>query len=147
MGAFPSGVTVVTGRRADGPVGVTVSSFASVSLQPPLALVCISRRSASLPAFGLGAPVVVNVLAHDQRWLAERFAARSPDRFEGVEHHMDERGVSRLDGSAAMVSGTVEQVHEGGDHLICVLALEQVERYERRPLLYHSGAFHEWIQA
>lgn len=166
LGAFPSGVTVVTGLDAGRPVGLTVSSFTSVSLDPPLALVCISRRSQgagrgrgpraaapvppTLAAFGIGAPIVVNVLAADQRHLAEHFASRIPDRFAGVATEpagtaSGSSAAPRLTGAAAWVAGEVFQLHEAGDHMVVVLSVTDLRRAARNPLLYHSGGFHEWM--
>lgn len=144
MGAFPSGVTVVTTAVAGRPAGVTVSAFASASLDPPLALACIAKSSATLAALTPGAPAAVNVLARDQSWLAERFAGRTPDRFAGVDWAPDRWDSPLLAGAAAWVSGYVWQLHDAGDHLVVLVRVNELTRFEHAPLLYHSGTFHDW---
>ena len=144
MGAFPSGVTVLTTRHEGRPVGVTISSFASVSLDPPLVLLCLSRTSASLPAFAVGRPVVVNILGSEHAGLARRFASRVEDRFAGVPSSPDARGVPVLDGTAAWVAGTVDRVDDAGDHVLLLVRVDEAGRNEVPPLLYHSGTMHEW---
>ena len=103
MGAFPSGVTVLSTCLGNTPVGMTISSFASVSLDPPLLLQCVARTAGSLPAFRMGRAVVVNVLAHDQAALARRFAGKGEDRFAGTDFHLDDSGSPVLAGTAAWI--------------------------------------------
>lgn len=147
-GAFPSGVTVITATGPDGSkVGMTVSSFTSVSLEPPLILVCVAKSARSLPAFRVGTPMGVNVLGSDQASVAMRFASRSEDRFAGVPHGAGPNGVPLLDGVAAWLSTHIHRIYDGGDHLILLARVNEVHRSGLRPLLYHSGRMHEWALA
>lgn len=146
-GAFPSGVTIITSRSGDTPVGLTISSFASVSLDPPLLLVCAARTAGSLPAFRVGGPMGVNVLAHDQGWLARRFASRHDDRFAGVAHRTGPHGVPLLDDVAAWLDCHIARMYDGGDHVILLVRPHSVHRSDRSPLLYHSGQMHDWSLA
>lgn len=146
-GAFPSGVTIITTRMGRTPIGLTISSFASVSLDPPLILACIARTAASLPAFRVGGPVGVNVLSSEQRRLAQRFASRHENRFAGVDYATGPHGVPLLDGVAAWMDGHIVRMYDGGDHVILVVRPHTVRRNECRPLLYHSGAMFDWSDA
>jgi flavin reductase (DIM6/NTAB) family NADH-FMN oxidoreductase RutF len=143
LGQFATGVTIITTREAGGrPVGLTANSFNSVSLEPPLILWSLARRSSSLPAFVAGAHFAVNVLTAEQRPLAERFASKAADRFEGVAWRAGVGGAPVLDGTAAVFECRHHSHHEAGDHVIFI---GQVERCERRlgaaPLVFHGGRF------
>ncbi|ORB69471.1 hypothetical protein BST45_09520 [Mycobacterium shinjukuense] len=147
MGAFPSGVTVLTTRLGDRRVGMTISSFASVSIDPPLLLQCVARSAGSLPAFRMGTAVAVNVLARDQAHLARRFASKVENRFEGVQFDTDERGCPILAGAAASVTGVIDRIYDAGDHVILLIRACAVHRSGALPLLYHSGRMHDWVTA
>ncbi|MBI5333800.1 MAG: flavin reductase family protein [Burkholderiales bacterium] len=143
LGQFATGVTVITTREAGGrPVGLTANSFNSVSLEPPLILWSLARRSSSLAAFIAGGHFAVNVLTAEQRPLAERFASKAADRFDGVPWRAGEGGAPVLDGVAAVFECRHHSHHEAGDHVIFI---GQVERCERRlgaaPLVFHGGRF------
>lgn len=147
-GAFPSGVTVITAIGPDGSkVGMTVSSFTSVSIEPPLILVCVDKRARSLPAFRVGTPMGVNVLANDQSQVAFRFAGRSEDRFSGIGHGEGPNGIPLIDGVAAWLSTHIHRIYDGGDHLILLARVNEVHRSGNKPLLYHSGQMHDWALA
>ncbi|TNC28053.1 flavin reductase family protein [Amycolatopsis alkalitolerans] len=147
MGAFPSGVTVLTTCAGEHPVGMTISSFASVSIDPPLLLQCVSRSAGCLPAYRIGRPVVVNVLACDQAGLARRFAGRHEDRFAGVAFGFEAGGAPVLDRTAAWAGGTVDRIYDAGDHVILLIRVREVRRSDRKPLLYHSGRMYDWTTA
>ncbi|WP_341276736.1 flavin reductase family protein [Mycobacterium lacus] len=147
MGAFPSGVTVLTTRLGDRSVGMTISSFASVSIEPPLLLQCVARSAGSLPAFRVGCTVAVNILARDQADLARRFASKVEDRFEGVEFDADDGGCPVLAGAAASVSGCIDRIYDAGDHVILLIRARAVRRNGALPLLYYSGRMHDWVDA
>ena len=141
---FATGVTIVTARNAAGePIGLTASSFNSVSLQPPLVLWSLARAAASMPAFANGSHYAINVLAADQKALAERFAARIIDRFTGVEHHPGISGAPLLAGAAATFECFNRSQYQEGDHTIFVGEVERCEHREgASPLLYHGGKFY-----
>ena len=102
LGMFATGVTIVTAMTSDGkPIGLTASSFNSVSLDPPLVLWSLSRAAASLPVFSAGSHYAINVLANDQKTLAQRFALKGADRWAGVSFTEGMGGAPLLTGAAA----------------------------------------------
>jgi flavin reductase (DIM6/NTAB) family NADH-FMN oxidoreductase RutF len=144
LGMFATGVTIVTARTAEGAVvGLTANSFNSVSLDPPLVLWSLARAAASLPVFSTGSHYAINVLAADQKALAERFALRGLDRFAGVAFDEGAGGAPLLHGAAATFECFNRSRYEEGDHVIFV---GEVERCTRRdgamPLLFHGGRYY-----
>jgi len=140
---FATGVTIVTARDAHKlPVGVTANSFNSVSLAPPLVLWSLSRLAGTMPAFERGSHYAINILAAEQHALAERFAAKSIDRFAGVAFREGASGAPILEGAAAVFECFNRSQYEEGDHVIFV---GEVERCERRagaqPLIFHGGRY------
>lgn len=132
LGAFPTGVTIITTRSREGaPVGLTVNSFNSVSLDPPLILWSLARSSSALAVFGSARHWAVHVLAADQKELSRRFAMRSVDRFAGLPIEPGVGGVPLLGGCAARFQCITESRHSGGDHIILV---GQVLAFDRRPV-------------
>jgi flavin reductase (DIM6/NTAB) family NADH-FMN oxidoreductase RutF len=143
MGRFASGVTIVTTRTQDGnPAGCTVSAFCSLSLSPPLVLVCIGKdRRMHGPLIASGG-FAVNVLRHDQAELAKRFAEPDPDRFAGVVWTPGYLGVPVLAGAIASVECRRWDVLDGGgDHAIVVGQIVNLATAEGKPLLYSRGSF------
>lgn len=143
LGMFATGVTIVTGRDANGQrIGLTANSFNSVSLQPPLVLWSLARAAGSMPVFTRGSHYAINILAAEQRELAERFSSKSSDRFAGVSFREGAGGAPLLDGSAAVFECFNRSRYEEGDHVIFV---GEVERCERRPgaqpLIFHGGRY------
>ena len=143
LGSFATGVTVVTALDPDGqPVGLTASSFNSVSLSPPLVLWSLSKRAGSMPAFTQGSHYAINILAAGQRLLAERFASKDVDRFAGVAFRQGAGGAPVLEGSAAVFECYNRSQYEEGDHIIFVGEVERCERHEGAlPLIYHGGRY------
>ena len=144
LGMFATGVTIVTARAADGGlVGLTANSFNSVSLSPPLVLWSLARAAASMATFASGSHYAINVLAADQRALAERFATKHVDRWAGVDFSEGVGGAPLLDGAVAVFECFNRSRYEEGDHVIFV---GEVERCNHRagasPLLYHGGRFY-----
>ena len=140
---FATGVTIVTARDAAGQrVGLTANSFNSVSLEPPLVLWSLSRRAGSMAAFSSGSHYAINILAADQRALAERFAGQRAGRFDGVALREGACGAPLIDGAAAVFECFNRSRYEEGDHIIFV---GEVERCEQRagasPLIFHGGRF------
>lgn len=143
LGSFPTGVTVVTALAPDAsPIGVTISSFNSVSLDPPLILWSLSCVSPSLAAFAQAGHYAINVLAADQQWISECFAARENDRFNGVKISKGLGGVPLIEGCSAWFECSNEAQYPGGDHLILV---GRVHRFSRgnadEPLIFHGGRY------
>ena len=143
MGRFPTGVTIVTARDpGDAPVGLTVSAFTSVSLEPPLVLVCVAATSNSHDVLLDAGRFTINVLADDQTDLAYRFAtAPSEERFTDTAWVAGGNEAPRLEGVAAWLECELEEVHRGGDHSILIGRVVAVGTSEREALVYHRGAF------
>jgi len=144
LGMFATGVTIITARTADGDlVGLTANSFNSVSLDPPLVLWSLSRSAASMVALSSGSHYAINILAADQKKLAERFAGKSENRWADVEFIDGLSGAPLLAGAVATFECFNRSRYEEGDHVIFV---GEVERCEHRagvsPLLFHGGKFY-----
>jgi flavin reductase (DIM6/NTAB) family NADH-FMN oxidoreductase RutF len=143
LGRFVTGVTMVTTVTGDGtPLGVTINSFTSLSLEPPLVLFCLGRDARTLPLFLNAGVFAVNVLAADQAVLCERFA-RTPDDWTGVATETWETGAPILTGALSALDCTLASAPEQGDHSIMI---GQVLRLgvlrDTEPLAYYRGAFH-----
>lgn len=143
LGHFATGVTVVTARMADGrPIGVTISSFNSVSLAPPLILWSLSSGSPSLAAFRNARHYAVNVLAAEQQWISDCFAGRGNDGFEAVVTREGLSGAPLIQGCTAWFECSHESQYPGGDHLIF---LGMVQRFAWSPagdpLIFHAGRY------
>ncbi len=143
LGSFATGVTIVTGRNGDGePVGATVSSFNSVSLDPPLVLFSLDYKSETLEPLKSSGRCLINVLSEDQEELSNNFAKSGSISWEGVDFETWDSGCPVLPGSLANFECSVFATHPGGDHLIFV---GQVERYQttegKRPLLFFGGRY------
>lgn len=143
LGHFATGITIVTARDADGPVGLTAQSFSSLSLDPPLVLLCPSRASSSWPRIQAAGSFCINVLSEDQEELCRGFARSGVDKFAGVGHEASpSTGAPLLDGALAWIDCRLEAVHEGGDHLIVVgRVLDLGFAGEGRPLLFFRGGY------
>lgn len=145
LGAYPTGVTVVTARLPDGRrIGLTANSFTSVSLDPPLISWCPSKNASRLPELGEAAYFAVNVLAAHQHHFADRFATptrKMVDKFAGVPLSEGIGGVPLLEGAVARFQCRTVRQFDAGDH---VIFLGQVERYEAEggePLVFHAGRY------
>ncbi|NKF22011.1 flavin reductase [Solimonas marina] len=142
LGAFATGVTIITTRAADGtPVGLTANSFNSVSLNPPLVLWSLANSSASLEVFRNAEHWAVHVLATDQEDLSGRFAKRGIDKFAGLECDTGAGGVPLLRGCTARFECRTAFQYEGGDHLIFVGEVQAFDRAESAPLVFHGGRY------
>ncbi|RGE20764.1 flavin reductase family protein [Leucobacter sp. wl10] len=145
MGAFASGVTIITTHGAAGPVGFTCQSFTSVSIDPPLVSFSIARTSQSLAAVRDHARVVVNFLSAEQQYLSSQFARSGTDKWRDVSWHPSEaNGAPALDGGTGWVAGEVEREVEAGDHLIFLVRVLGISTDpDRPPLLFYRGAYRE----
>jgi flavin reductase (DIM6/NTAB) family NADH-FMN oxidoreductase RutF len=142
LGAFATGVTIITTRGRDGkPHGMTVNSFSSVSLNPPLVLWSASLYANSLPEFQESSHFVVNILAHDQIELSNKFAKQSDDKFIDVDHLTPESGAPVLIGSAAHFECRNEFRHYGGDHIIFIGHVERFAYTDKPTLLFCRGKY------
>ena len=142
LGHFPTGVTVVTGTAGELPVGLAIGSFFSVSLEPSLVGFCAARMSSSWLKIKQSGRFCANVLAHDQQELCHRFALSGRDKFRGVRWRVGASGTPRLDGALAWVDCTIDAVHDGGDHEICIgrVGALGIER-DCAPLIFFRGSY------
>lgn len=142
LGCFASGVTVVTvAGDGDVPLGVTVSAFCSVSLDPPLVLFCLGKATYGLEAFRRG-PLAIHVLHEGQRQASIQFASRMEDKWAGIDHTISGQGVPLIRDCLARMECSVHQVADGGDHDILICQVESLEYHTGgQPLLYFRGAY------
>jgi len=143
MGSFPTGVTIVTLTNAAGePRGITVTSFTSVSLDPPLVLVCIDCRASLHDDFAVDGHFAVNMLAADQQAISNQFASSVPDRFEGVAHTPAPGGSPLLDGAMTAIECRCTAALDGGDHTTFLGEVEFTRVSDAEPLVYCRGKYH-----
>ena len=146
MGRFPSGVTVVTSWVEGAPFGSTISAFSSVSLEPPLLLICLAlgnpmcRSIAECGVFG------VNILAEDSQALAQRFAfTPEAERFEALDWRAQQGGAPQLDDAPVFIDCRLTQTFTAGDHLVLIgEGVRTDHRSERPSLVYHGGRMHKF---
>lgn len=140
MSQLAAAVAIVTTGTDDAPHGTTVSAFMSLSLEPPMVLVSLDKRSSLLAQLGVGAPIGINVLSTEQNALARRFASKGIDRFAGVEWAVAD-GAPKLVGDHTWVAGTVGRIIEAGDHFLVLVDVHATEVNTNCPLLYWQREF------
>lgn len=139
---FATGITVVTTvDEHKRPHGLTVNSFTSVSLTPPLVLVCVNRRNALLGHFLSASAYAINVLADHQENVSRRFSSSAEDRFEGVDWRTGNLGVPVLGGVLATFECAVTQVLELGDHTVLIGEVREATYADGNPLLYFNSGY------
>lgn len=142
MGSFASGVNIVTTRsEEDEMLGMTVSAFSSLSLEPPLVLICIDKRASIHDHLKEDRHFAVNVLAEDQESLSARFASRDSDRFNGIECAEGACGSPLIEGALAHIECRIVAVYPGGDHTIYVGEVEATRVIDGNPLAYFRGRY------
>jgi flavin reductase (DIM6/NTAB) family NADH-FMN oxidoreductase RutF len=142
MGLFATGVTVITTRDAQGrPYGLTANAVTSVSLTPPLLLICVDRKSETFPHFFDSKIFVLNILAADQEDISRRFATSGGDKFAGVAYHLGPSGTPVLDGTLGHIECRIVETHEAGDHVIHLGQVECAETRDGQPLLFFRGRY------
>lgn len=146
LGAFATGVTVITTRGDEHDYGMTATAFSSVSLDPPLVLVCVITSNEGAELIPRNGVFAVNILSHDQEPISNYFASRSRprgrDAFAEVPHRTEVTGSPVLDGVVAFLDCRLVTTHEEGDHLVFVgevlaLGLDP----EAKPLIFHGGGY------
>jgi len=143
LGAFATGVTVITARsESGGDVGITVNSFSAVSLEPPLVLWSLGRDAQSFDSFVAAEHFVIHVLAEDQQALSNHFATKSNDKFTGLALERGDTGIALLQGCAARFDCKTAFRYEGGDHVIIVGEVFHIENTALPPLVFHRGSYH-----
>ncbi|HEX7561653.1 MAG TPA: flavin reductase family protein, partial [Bradyrhizobium sp.] len=140
--AFPTGVTVISTRNPEGyPVGVTCSSFNSVSLDPPLILWSLAKTAYSRSTFETAVHWAVNLLSSDQEALSNQVSKAGKQKFADVEAEEGIGGIPLLTGCCARFQCATEHLYDGGDHLIFVGRVLSFDRSDRLPLVFHSGQY------
>jgi 4-nitrophenol 2-monooxygenase / 4-nitrocatechol 4-monooxygenase, reductase component len=144
MGHFATGVTVITSFRKSGELhGLTANAFTSVSLEPPLLLICVDKKAESYPCFDEVGVFTVNILAADQESLSRRFAVSGGNKFEGVAYHLGGNGAPILESTLGHIECRITARHDGGDHTIYVGEVQEAETREHKPLLFFRGGYRE----
>jgi len=141
MRRFATGVTVVTTMFEGKPKGFTATAFCSVSVEPPMLLVCVNRRARTHPVIAQSGCFCVNILARDQEELAVRFSSRSDDPFAGIPYRISGAGVPVLDGSLAFFDCTLSEELSVETHTIFVGKVIECASREGTPLGYYDGAY------
>lgn len=140
LARFASGVTVVTTKDSDGrPAGFTASAFSSLSLDPPLVLVCLEKRANSYDAFMAADQVAISILAAGQGDIAWKFARKDVDKFEGVDVDPGEvMGLPVVRGATVQLEGRVYNRFDGGDHTIFIIEVLSARTADVPPLLHFN---------
>ena len=148
LGHFPTGVTVITAAGPDGPVGFTIGSFVSVSLDPPLVGFFPQRSSTTWPPMEQAGGFCVNVLTAEQGELCWRFAKETDDKFAGVAWQpAPVSGAPMLDGALAWIDCTIEQVSDAGDHVLVLGRVQDLGAAEGDPQLFFRGKLGTFVQS
>lgn len=142
MGHFATGVTIITTRDQDGtPYGLTANAFTSLSLDPPLCLICVDRRAESFSHFDTSKVFNVNILETGQEALSNQFAKSGGDKFTGVACTKAANGVPLIDGALATLECTITETLQGGDHVIHLGRVDRFTINAGEPLLYFQGKY------
>ncbi|MFA4840558.1 MAG: flavin reductase [Agrococcus sp.] len=141
---FVSGVTVVTTTDDAGrPRGLAVSAYTSVSLDPPLVIVCVQKTSSSYPALFRSTNLGINILSSEQRDALSVFASKSPDKFDSVTWHEGPKGSPLIDGSSASIEVEIKERFQALTHTIFVGRVHHAETTDAAPILYRAGSFYD----
>ena len=142
LGHFPTGVCVVTSQVDTVLVGMTISSFNSLSLEPPLVLFSIDGKAASLSLLHKAEGYVINVLAENQKDLSDRFAKSGSNKWEGTTYASGLFGAPVLPGVAAVLECAAWATHAAGDHVLFVAEVKGFQTFaDRRPLVFSKGRY------
>jgi flavin reductase (DIM6/NTAB) family NADH-FMN oxidoreductase RutF len=142
MGLFATGVTVLTTRDDDGrPYGLTANAVTSLSLTPPLLLICIDKKAESHPHFLASRCFVVNILSEGQEDISNRFAKSGGDKFGNMPFSTNQDGVPVLEDTLAHLECRIVETHEGGDHVIHIGEVRHAEVRGGEPLLFFQGGY------
>jgi 3-hydroxy-9,10-secoandrosta-1,3,5(10)-triene-9,17-dione monooxygenase reductase component len=142
MARFAAGVTVVTTRgQDDKPYGLTATAFTSVSLVPPMVLVCIGKESETYPHFTAQGCFAVNFLRHSQKDLSQHFAVSGGEKFANVAWTTKATGAPVLSEALGWVDCKIVHAYDGGDHTIYVGHVEAADAHDDAPLLYYAGKY------
>ncbi len=143
FGCYPSGVTAVCAQTEDGPVGMLVSSFTSVSLEPPLVSICIMQTSRTWSLLRTRPRLGISILGDGHDELCQRFSSRAEDKFAGLELTMTAEGAVLLPDTTAWLNCSIRDELPAGDHTIVLLRIESLRaRPATAPLIFHGSRYH-----
>ncbi len=143
MGHFATGVTVITTKdKAGTPIGLTANAFTSLSLNPPLVLICIDKTVQCYSCFEESKVFAVNLLSEEQEEISRRFATKGIEKFTGIKWHRGENGIALLDGAMGYVECKILRSYEGGDHTIYLGEIVNATASGDRPLIFFKGRYH-----
>ena len=146
MGLFATGVSIITTKDASGkPFGLTANAFSSLSLDPPMLLICVDKGVDFYAWFDESKVFGVNFLSLAQEELSTRFATKGLEKFEGLSYSVGELGVALLDGALAHFECRVAHAYEGGDHTIYVGEVQRLVTMEGDPLLFFQGKYRSLV--
>jgi flavin reductase (DIM6/NTAB) family NADH-FMN oxidoreductase RutF len=144
MGCFATGVTVITTRDQTGrPYGLTANAVTSLSLTPPLLLICVDRKAETFPHFFDSKIFVLNILAASQAEISRRFAKTGGDKFADVAYRIGHLDTPILEGTLGHVECRIIETLEGGDHVIHIGEVQHAEAHEGAPLLFFRGKYRQ----
>lgn len=149
LGHYPTGVAVITAQTPDGPTGMSMNSFTSLSLQPPLVLFCPAESSQTWPLLRQAGQIAINVLSAGQEAVSRAFAARSVDRFAGLAWTIGSNGAPLLDDALGWLECSVQAEYPAGDHLVVIAAIDRMGVHTQiaDPLVFFKGAYYAGITA
>lgn len=146
MGFFATGVTIITTRDQSGkPYGLTANAVTSLSLTPPLLLICVDRKAETFPHFFDSKIFVLNILSRDQETLSRRFATTGGDKFSGVPWRVGGLGTPILEETLGHIECRIVETLEGGDHVIHIGQVEDAEAREGQPLIFFRGKYRQLV--
>ncbi len=142
-GCFATGICVVTGALNNGrSVGITVNSFSSVSLDPPLVLFCLDKKNLNFDAFSMNKHFAINILSEDQEEISNNFATTSNDKFKDIEYNISINNTPILKDCLGVIECLMHAVHDGGDHQIIIGKVTNISCSDNNPLIYYKGEYH-----
>lgn len=142
MGLFATGVTIITTRDESGcPFGFTANAVSSVSLVPPLMLVCVDKKADTYPYFERSGVFTVNILAEDQEMLSRKFATSGIEKFAGIGYRKNELGCAVLDDAVGHLACRIVRAIDAGDHTIYLGEVDTADAGDGPPLLFFRGGY------
>lgn len=149
LGHYPTGVAVITAQTPDGPTGMSMNSFTSLSMTPPLVLFCPAESSRTWPLLRKAGEIAINVLSAGQEAVSRAFAARDIDRFAGLAWTLGSNGAPLLDDALGWLECTVQAEYPAGDHLVVIAAIDKMGVHDQiaDPLVFFKGAYYAGIGA
>ncbi|EMY33157.1 flavin reductase domain-containing protein [Arthrobacter crystallopoietes BAB-32] len=138
---FVTGVTVVTTQEGGVPKGLAVNAYASVSLEPPLVMVCIQKTSSTYPALFASSHLGINILSNQQKSTVATFASKSADKFAEIDWHAGPSGSPLIDGSSAALEAEIRERFQAKTHTIFICRVRHAEVSEASPMVYQAGRF------